>query len=123
MRPKVVTVTTWLMAFSSLLTYSALYRRPYPRDVLLGMYVILTVLVVLSYFVLWFYWHGKNWARILILLASLVCFYNLSLLTSAKSGIERSMLVGDATLAAFLVYWLNTSEAKAFFKRGSTLKT
>jgi hypothetical protein len=123
MRPKVVTVTTWLMAFSSLLTYSALYRRPYPRDVLLGMYVILTVLVVLSYFVLWFYWHGKNWARILILLASLVCFYNLSLLTSAKSGIERSMLVGDAILAAFLVYWLNTSEAKACFKRGSTLKT
>lgn len=123
MRPKAVTVTTCLMACSNLLTYSALYGRPHPRDVLLGMYVILTVLVVLSYLVLWFYWHGKNWARILVLLASLVCFYNLSLLTSAKSGIERSMLVGDAILAAFLLYWLNTSEAKTFFKRGSSLKT
>jgi hypothetical protein len=32
------------------------------------------------------------------------------------------MLLGEAVLAVFLLYWLNTREAKAYFKRSKFRK-
>jgi hypothetical protein len=77
-------------------------------------FIVNTVLIVTGYVVIWFYWKGQNWARILVLLTSLLCLYNLRYLN--RGGlIERAMIGMEAALAIFLLYWLNTRKVKAFF--------
>ena len=38
--------------------------------------LVFTLTIAAGYVVLWFFWKGKNWARILVLLNCFVCFYN-----------------------------------------------
>ena len=38
---------------------------------------LFTIFIVAGYVVIWFYWQGRNWARVLVLLTSLLCLYNL----------------------------------------------
>jgi hypothetical protein len=119
MRPKPVDVTTWLMAVLNILGYALLWNINKPRPVVVRSAINFTLMIVLGYVVIWFYWHGKNWARILVLLTSLSCLYNLRDLQSANL-VVRFMLIGEAAVAVFLLYWLNTSEAKAYFKSNKT---
>jgi hypothetical protein len=75
-----------------------------------------TVTITVNYFVIWFYWKGRNSARILVLLTSLLCLYNLRHWN--HGGIAARIMVGaEAVLAIFLLYWLNTPTVRAFFRR------
>ena len=77
-------------------------------------FVMFTVTIAIGYLVIWFYWKGRNWARILVILTSLLSLYNLRHWN--HSGIvERVMIGAKAILGIFLLYWLNTPNVRAFF--------
>jgi hypothetical protein len=69
---------------------------------------------MIGYFVIWLYWEGHNWARILILLTSVLCLYNLRYFSHARIAV-RFMIGSEALLAVFLLFWLNTPKVKSFF--------
>ena len=115
MRPTEVTLTTLVMGVLNPLGYALLFDVRPPRSVA-KVSLILTLLIAAGYFVLWFYWQGYNWARLLIFVTCFLCFYNLRGFVSANV-LVRIMLLGEAAVALFLVYWLNTSQARMFFQR------
>ena len=82
-------------------------------------FVISTLIFVLSYVVLWFYLSGRNWARILVLLTSVVVLLDLSSLFADASTWGKVELVTEACLALFLLFFLNTVKVKRFFEGGS----
>jgi hypothetical protein len=107
------------MAAFNLLGYSLLWNRPMRHEVFIAAAAVHTVLIGTGFIVLTFYWQGRNWARILVILDSLVALYNLHDLKRLKSSIYlvQFMILGEAILGAFLVYYLSTSEARTFFRR------
>jgi hypothetical protein len=116
MRPAPVTVTTWLMAILNVLGYATMadpVRRPADLAV---RFIFVTVFVLVGYVVLWFYWRGRNWARWLVMLSCLLCFWNLRGL-GHRSLVVQAMIEAEALLSAFLLYWLNTAAARTFFAR------
>lgn len=116
MTPRAVTATTWLMAILNVLGF-AFMADPARGPVELAVrFVSLAVIVAAGYVVLWFYWRGRNWARWLVMLSCPLCFWNLTGLPHVNV-VAQSMIVADALLAAFLLWWLNTATARAFFVR------
>ena len=112
-RPRGLKETTWIMAILNLFGYVIVDWDAHP--VLLALSVAgVSLLILAGYVVLWFYWHGKNWARRMVLLTSLLALMNLMLWSSAYLA-ERIMIALEAPLALFLLYWLNTPRAKTYF--------
>jgi hypothetical protein len=70
---------------------------------------------MVGYFVICFYWEGHNWARILVLLTSVLCLYNLRYFSHGRIAV-RLMIGSEAALAVFLLFWLNTPNVKSFFR-------
>jgi len=77
-------------------------------------FAMFSVFILAGYFVLWFYWKGRNWARVLVLLTSLLCLYNVRYFLRAGI-IERTLIGAEALLAVFLLFWLNSHSVKLFF--------
>ena len=75
-----------------------------------------TVIVALSFVVLWFFWNGHNWARVLVLLTSVLALANLFSLGSS-SDIEKAIILAEAALGVLLLYWLNTKAIRDYFKQ------
>jgi len=73
-----------------------------------------TIFIFVGYLVIWSYWRGRNWARLLVLLTSLLCLYNLRYFFRGGT-VERVMVGSEGILAAFLLFWLNSRPAKSFF--------
>jgi hypothetical protein len=121
MPPNAVRISTCIMAVLNILGYSILWEPEAHRTrfAVFFFITVFTFIIAAGYVVLWFFWKGKNWARILVLLNCFVCFYNVHdfHLFLRVNPIEKVMLFGEALLAIFLLYWLNTREAKAYFKR------
>ena len=76
--------------------------------------VFCAVVIAVSYVVLWAFWQGRNWARWLVLLTSVLALANLYALESQEPA-GRVVLVLEAVLGAYLLYWLNSSSVKAYF--------
>jgi hypothetical protein len=73
-RPKGVVLTTILMAVCNAMGWFIIdYSAPHA----LGTFIIFTVLILVGYLVLWGYWRGRNWARILVLITSAITILNL----------------------------------------------
>lgn len=122
--PKAVTISTWLMAVLNILGYAIMWE-PEAHETRVTVFVfamVFTLVIAAGYVVLWFFWKGKNWARILVLLNCFVCFYNVRDIHFflGVNPIEKVTLLGEALLAIFLLYWLNTRAAKAYFKRNKS---
>jgi hypothetical protein len=117
-RPKVVTISTWLMAVLNILGYALLWEPHKTRSAVLFLFVAFTFIISAGYVVLWFFWKGKNWARLLVLLNCFVCFYPLHDVHRYLhvNPVERGMLFGNLALALFLLWYLNTREAREFFR-------
>src|ERR1700722_10072680 len=77
-------------------------------------FVIFTSFIFVGYVVLWFFWKGRNWARILVLLTSILCLYKLRY-WSRGGLLERVMIGAEAATAVFLLCWLNIRKIQAFF--------
>jgi hypothetical protein len=71
--------------------------------------------ILVSYVVLWFFWQGRNWARWLVLITSVIGLLNLPFLAEMRL-VQQVVVVAEAILGAFLLYWLNTASVKAFFR-------
>ena len=91
------------------------YSKPHARFT----FVIFTALIAIGYVVLWFYWNGRNWARVLVLLNSVVTIFNLRYWNSPPAGLlttpNRFMIAVEAALGCFLLFWLNTRDVRKFF--------
>lgn len=111
-RPKVLTGTGVLMSLTNALGWLIVdWSNPHAATT----FSLFTILILVGYFVIWFYWQGRNWARILVLFTSLFCLYNLRYFL--RGGIiERVMIVSEAVLAMFLLFWLNSRNVKSFFR-------
>lgn len=82
-----------------------------------------TTFILAGYFVLLFYWKGRNWARILVILTSLLSVYNLILLRKQHVVLLKAVIICEAILGIYLIYWLNTAEAKNFFTSRTSVKS
>ncbi|GAB4460115.1 MAG: hypothetical protein OHK0029_23600 [Armatimonadaceae bacterium] len=113
-KPQGLTVTALLLTLCCFAIY--LLPAEVPREWLIVYWFIVSFGVCVSLLVVWCYWQGRNWARVLVLTASMVAIYNLSYLSHAQS-VERFLLIAEGTLATFLLYWLNTNPVSTYFKR------
>jgi hypothetical protein len=111
-RPRWLSATAVCMSITNAVGWAIIdWSRPDAKLV----FAVFTVTILIGYVVIWFYWRGKNWARILVLLTSLLCFYNLH--TWTRDALPaRIMISAEALLAVFLLYWLNTRAVREFFR-------
>ena len=117
-RPHEVTAATALMCIFNVL--GVLFYEPLEgvsAAVSLALYGMLyAVLGLISFIVIWFFWKGRNWARLLVMATSVLAVVNLSWFWPT-STLAKVVLVFEAILGAWLLYWLNTNAARAFFLR------
>ena len=109
------------MAIFNILGYAILWE-PQAHRTRFAVFFFVTVFtftIAAGYVVLWFFWRGRNWARILMMLNCFLCFYNVHDVhfVLRVNPVEKVMLVGEAALAVFLLNWLNTRNARAYFKQ------
>lgn len=115
-RPKGLTLTAILLALSGAWGLAALdYSTPHSLK-RLG---IFCGALCIGYVVVWFYWKGRNWARIGVLLSSGAKIFNLlrwnktsPVLLAAPTHV---VLAADAALGALLLYYLNTRLVLDYF--------
>lgn len=107
-KPRGLAATTALMCLFNLFSLAAIDVTS-PLQTAAGMAVM-----VASYLVLWFYWKGRNWARWLVLITSVLALLNLFLLSSVPL-VGQITILFEAPLGLFLLVWLNRPEVKAYF--------
>ncbi len=66
------------------------------------------------FIVIWFYLNGYYWARILVIVFSLVAVWNLTSWMHVTTFV-RTVIALKAVLGLLLLYWLNTRPAKKYF--------
>jgi hypothetical protein len=115
-RPRGLTETSAIMAITNAMGWGIIdWSRADARLT----FAIFTSFILVGYVVIWFFWNGRNWARILVLLTSILCLYNLRY-WSRGGLLERVMIGAEAVTAVFLLYWLNTSKIRAFFAQAKS---
>jgi hypothetical protein len=75
-------------------------------------------IVVVSYFVLWFFWKGRNWARFCVLVMTVLSAINLLSLIHPQGIVVAydSIVITWAIVGIFLLYWLNLADVREWFK-------
>ena len=115
-RPKGLTGTAVFMSVTNAMAWAIIdWSKPDSRI----LFAVFTIFIVVGYVVIWFYWKGRNWARILVLLTSLLCLYNLYHWNRYELT-ERVMVAAEALLAIFLLCWLNTAKVRSFFRNAKS---
>jgi len=79
---------------------------------------LFTTFILIGYFFIWYYWKGRNWARIAVLVTSLLALYNLRFWFRGHA-MNQVMIASESVLGIFLLYWLNTVAVRMYFKRGA----
>ncbi|HEX7698680.1 MAG TPA: hypothetical protein VF394_14825, partial [Candidatus Acidoferrum sp.] len=66
----------------------------------------------------WFFWKGRNWARLLVLVVSVGSILNLLALIHPYGNVVLydSIVISWAVIAFFLLYWLNRADVREWFK-------
>jgi hypothetical protein len=85
--------------------------------------VVATLLIVLvSYVLLWFFWKGRNWARLLFLFLSVVALLDLLTLVRPPGNVVLydAGVIAWALLGLFFLYWLNREDVREWFKNPKT---
>jgi hypothetical protein len=90
-----------------------------PRASVAILAVLFAIIVSVSFVVIWFFWQGKDWARWLVIATSVLAILNLLSLGSANAA-QMVLVLLEAALGVWLLYWLNTERVAAFFKRAGT---
>ncbi len=68
-RPRGLGLTALLMIVFNAMGWAIIdWSKPHA----LAIFIISTILIVIGYVFIWFYWRGRNWARIAVLLCSLL---------------------------------------------------
>jgi hypothetical protein len=79
--------------------------------------VTLLVLNILVFVCIFYYVKGRNWARIAVLVASVLSILELLRLNHEDTP-GRIITAAWGLLGVFFLYWLNTRSVREFFKRG-----
>ena len=74
------------------------------------------LLAALSFVVIFFFWRRHNWARWVVLAASVVALANMLLLPTTHV-LGQVLIVIEALFGAWLLYWLNTPRVASLFAR------
>ena len=79
------------------------------------------IIFVAWYVVLWFYWQGRNWARLLVLFISVVAIVDLVNLVHphGKTLLYDFSVISNAALGIVLLYWLNRPNVLNWFRGGT----
>lgn len=80
--------------------------------------------VLVSYVLLWFFWNGSNWARLLVLFLSVVAVLDLFTLIRPPGNVVLydAGVIAWALLGLFSLYWLNRADVREWFKNPKTPK-
>jgi hypothetical protein len=113
MRPQGLSAITIAMCITNAMGW---FIVPLNGEQVIAHLAINSLLILIGYVVLWYFWLGKNWARWLVLINCAVCFFNLFLL-GKHGAMADVMVVSEAAIAAFLVVWLNIPHTRAYFVR------
>lgn len=114
MRPKGLLAVTIIMAILNLTPFVSTRRfRFFAATLVVEIFVALT-----SYAILWFFWKGKNWARLCVLAMSVISILNFFALLYPKGNVFvfDSIVIGWGVVGLYLMYWLNLSDVKLWFK-------
>jgi hypothetical protein len=76
------------------------------------------VLNIVEFVCIFYYVKGRNWARIAVLVASVLSILDLLRLNHEDTP-GRIIIGAWGLLGAFFLYWLNTRSFREFFKRGT----
>jgi hypothetical protein len=118
MRPRAITITTVLMAVLNFFEYAALWDvQSQPATVVIFVFVATTVVIAIGYVVLWNYYNGWKWARVAVILASLVFLLNNCWAIGHVNPILKVVDIAQIILAVFLLVWLNLSTTRVYFTR------
>jgi hypothetical protein len=114
MKPRLLpAIVTLLCAFNL-----AGYLLIEPNSGAVGAQILfITVIVLVSFVAIWRFWFGSRLSRILVIITSALAILNLLFLPSMNT-IQRSIVIGEALLAAFLFYWLFTPGVRQYFASG-----
>ena len=85
----------------------------------LGFLIFLAVYALVafvSFIVIFFFWRRHNWARWVVLAASVLSLANVLLLPTMHV-LGQVLIVIEALFGAWLIYWLNTKPVAALFRR------
>jgi hypothetical protein len=112
-RPSSVTVVAAALAVLSAITMVlALTVGPAPEAV--GTRGFIVVYALIGWAVLYFFWLGRNWARILIMVQSVFTILNALMATRLSHG-TYLYLIAMAAVSVFLLFYLNRPEVRAWF--------
>jgi hypothetical protein len=92
------------------------------RDNVGTIVAVSAITIPVSFVVIWYFWEGRNWARWLALLMSVLSIVSLTTLSSSTL-IERILVIVEAGFGVWLLYWLNTMPVRAFFRATPTRST
>ena len=116
MRPRGILASILTMATLSLMSAIVTVSRAHRFFVATLAAEILIVLI--SCLVLWFFWKGKNWARLFVLVVSVGSIINLLALIHPYGNVVvyDSILIAWALVGFFLLYWLNLADVREWFR-------
>tara|TARA_R110001583_G_scaffold63217_2_gene185280 strand:- start:5230 stop:5589 length:360 start_codon:yes stop_codon:yes gene_type:complete len=77
-------------------------------------YVLVTLIILFSYWCLYYFQKGAAWSRILVLIASVLVLFNLFGIFFSSTWVQF-VLVVEASLGASLLYWLSTKPVRIYF--------
>lgn len=114
-RPRGLTETVWPLLFVNLgATYSAIANNWHGSHAILFL-LMAPLMMLVRCVIIWFYWTGHNWARILVLLGSVAALWNLTFWAQLSTFDRLIVVAPKAVLGLFLLWWLNTRTLKDFF--------
>lgn len=115
MRPRGLAETTIAMCIMNIAGFIFVDPRVAPVTI---QYAVFSLIMAITYLVLWYYWKGKNWARMLVLITGIVAILNLFSISSV-SLLAAALIVIETIFGIFMLWWLNTRNVKAYFKRAT----
>jgi len=118
MKPRGLRATTIAMAVLNLGGFVGIQWAP-------GVVAMVLLVILWGYVVIWNYWQGRNWARLFVMFTSIVTILNLLAITVlfvigrlySSSVLYHLVIVANAALGAFLLYWLNKRDVRAWFRK------
>jgi hypothetical protein len=116
-RPKGLLLTAWMMVALELVAW---LRQYWPHPVHLHTFSIVGLLVArtVAFICIFYYVRGQNWARIAVLLTSVLTILSLLRLRH-EDTFGQVTGVAWSLLGVFFLYWLNTRPVREFFTRGA----
>jgi hypothetical protein len=123
--PKGLLLTAWIMVGLVVAGWLRMYYWPHHAQLVhphayLRVFTTATLLVlnIVEFVCIFYYVKGRNWARIAVLVASVLSILDLLRLNHEDTP-GRIIIGAWGLLGAFFLYWLNTRSVREFFKRGT----